>query len=147
MKVHVDGKFYVGWTQFDPERLGVGLDRNIVNNDKTFYSVDGGNSWNTSSFPGSVMIRPVFSTSFDAVIGLEEKIKKSAEVSIYPNPTNNVINVAIENGFFEGAEILNMQGQIVLKSDQERIDVSQLQNGIYFVRLVGHSDSYKIIKQ
>ena len=150
MKVHVGGTFYIGWRQFDPERLGVGLDCNIVNNDKTFYSNDGGVTWNQSSvslYPGSVMIRPVFSTSFDAVIGLKEEKLEEMQVHIFPNPATEYLEIQVENGDFNGAELINLQGQVVMALENNRTHIGSLQSGVYLVRLRGSSKTYKIIKQ
>ena len=149
-KVAVNGTFYIGWRQFDPERLGVGLDRNIVNNDKTFYSTDFGNSWSSSSIPGSVMIRPIFSTSFDVVLGLEEKKAektKLARTVIYPNPTSNSVSIRMENGVNEGAEVFNIQGVKVLETATSTIDLSNQPNGVYFFRVKGYPETHKVIKQ
>ena len=149
-KVAVNGTFYIGWRQFDPERLGVGLDRNIVNNDKTFYSTDFGNSWSSSSIPGSVMIRPIFSTSFDVVLGLEEKKAektKLARTVIYPNPTSNSVSIRMENGVYEGAEVFNIQGVKVLETASSTIDLSNQPNGVYFFRVKGYPETHKVIKQ
>mgnify|MGYP000089878715 CR=1 FL=1 len=146
-KVSVNGTFYIGWRQFDAERLGVGLDRNIVNNDKTFYSTDNGNSWDASSIPGSVMIRPIFSTGLDAVLGIDSDIKEAASVNIYPNPTKNIVNIEVNGGEYNGVEVFNIQGVKVLETESDRIDIENQPNGIYFFRIKGSPETYKIIKQ
>jgi len=148
-KVAVNGTFYIGWRQFDAERLGVGLDKNIVNNDKTFYSTDFGNSWNSSSITGSVMIRPIFSTSYDVVLGLEEEKTEKVDPTkalIYPNPTSNSVSVRMENGVYEGAEVFNIQGVKVLETESSAIDLSNQPNGVYFFRVNGYPETYKVIK-
>ena len=143
----VSGTFYVGWRQFDPERLGVGLDMNIVNNDHTFYSVDFGASWSSSSIEGSVMIRPVFSTSYNAVLGISEKEKEQVDVTVYPNPTGGMVNVKINTGTFNGLNIYNLQGRLVTSSTQTSVDLSEFPSGVYFLKLYGTSKTYKIVKQ
>ena len=57
------------------------------------------------------------------------------EAKIYPNPANDVLNV-------EGSEVIlvevyNIMGQSVLSlnEDFETVDISHLQNGIYFIRI------------
>jgi hypothetical protein len=49
MKLAVGQTFYVGWRQFDADRLNIGLDRNIDNKDKTFYRLNNGFNWSNSS--------------------------------------------------------------------------------------------------
>lgn len=146
-KVHVGGSFFIGWKQFDADRLNVGFDRNLVNNDKTFYSIDNGVSWQQSSIPGSVMIQPIFSTGYDAVLGIKEPIREKIEVSLYPNPTSNVLTIEVENEEFEYAEVVNLQGRIVLRTKTANINLSEYPNGMYLVRVNGKYGPFKIIKQ
>ena len=52
---------------------------------------------------------------------------------IYPNPTKNEVQII---GAFETLEIYDLLGKMVLKSNHKKsIDVSQLNNGIYTVKL------------
>ncbi len=147
MKVGVTGTFYIGWKQFDADRLNVGLDRNLVNNDKTFYSVDNGVSWNMSSISGSVMINPIFSTSYDAVLGIETIESEDRSVNIYPNPTNGEISIEIDGGHFEKAEVFNLQGLKVIESTDANFSLSNLPSGMYFIRVNDTQGPFKIIKK
>ncbi len=146
-KVHVGGTFYIGWRQFDAERLNVGLDRNIVNNDKTFFSVDNGASWNQSQIPGSVMIRPIFSTSLDPILGIAKKPAPELTVNLYPNPTTGMVTIDMNGSEFIGAEVRNIQGQKVAEATDALIDLGDHPSGVYFVTVIGSSKTYKIIKQ
>lgn len=146
-KVHVGGTFYIGWRQFDPERLNVGLDVNTINNDKTFYSVDGEISWNQSNIEGSVMIHPIFSTSFDEVLGLEDQMyEDDVQINIFPNPSSNILNIQ-SNVQIEKIELINIQGQNILETNQSQLNIEGIPNGIYFVRVNDIHGPYKIIKQ
>ena len=147
VRLPITGTFYVGWRQFDPERLGVGLDMNIVNNDHTFYSVDGGGSWNASSIEGSVMIRPVFSTSYNVVLGVSELEKEAFDATVYPNPTTGKVSVKMNSGEFKGMDVFNIQGRLIVSSDENSIDLSDSPAGVYFIKLEGSSKTYKIVKQ
>lgn len=75
----------MGWRQLDPERLNLGLDRNIDNHTTIRYSVDGGDNWFTAPFSGSAMLRPIFSTQLDAILNSPEVVENT--LTIYPNPT------------------------------------------------------------
>ncbi len=145
-RVNVDGTFYIGWKQFDPDRLNVGLDRNFVNNDKTFYSVDGEISWIMSSISGSVMINPIFSTAFDAELGVETILSENVNVTIFPNPTAENITIEIEGEEFNKAEVFNLQGVKVLESSKAKFNLSNLPSGMYFVRVNNILGPYRIIK-
>ncbi len=146
-KVHVAGTFYIGWRQFDQDRLNVGLDRNEINNDKTFFSVDDGISWSASGIEGSVMINPIFSTSYDASLGIVNKKLNPVKVSVFPNPATNEITVDVLDAEFEFSELINLQGIRIGKYYSEKIDISNLPAGIYFVKVNGIYGPFKIIKQ
>lgn len=143
-KVHVGGTFYIGWQQFDPERLNVGLDINTVNNDKTFYSIDGEISWIESTIAGSVMIHPIFSTAYDVVLGLEDNIKNEVLFNVYPNPSNDFINIEGPVDI-EKVELINIQGQKFIDSNQSKIDLRNIPEGVYFLRINDSHGPYKII--
>jgi hypothetical protein len=143
MKVEVGQRFYVGWRQFDSDRLNIGLDRNLDNSQHTFYSINNGVNWFTSSIDGSVMIRPIFSTSLDDELIVDEVT--SAEVQIYPNPSEGEFNIVCDENIFKGCEVLGIDGRIVLKSDSNRFDLSGQPKGMYLVRINGTSIVKKVI--
>ena len=146
-KVHVGGTFYIGWRQFDPDRLNVGLDANVINNDKTFYSIDGEVSWDQSNIEGSIMINPIFSTSFDAVLGLEsQKIEDEVQIKIYPNPSSNFLNIESDIEI-KKVELINIQGQKIVETNQSQLDLTDIPNGIYFLRVNDVHGLFKIIKK
>ncbi len=53
--------------------------------------------------------------------------------SVFPNPVVNIINIEAEN--FEKATFYNMQGQLVLESNLNQIDVVHLPKGIYMLHV------------
>ncbi|MES2588346.1 MAG: T9SS type A sorting domain-containing protein [Bacteroidota bacterium] len=72
-------------------------------------------------------------------------------IKIYPNPTTNFINIE-ESLKFESFELIDIKGQIVRKEklNSSKIDVSNLQNGIYFLNLYTNNKTIvrsKIIKE
>ena len=72
-------------------------------------------------------------------VGVEENAVVEQQVSIYPNPTRDILNVQAEN--FRQVEVLNFLGQVVysanVTSSQFQINTSNLNAGVYFVRLSG----------
>lgn len=142
LKLPITGTFYIGWRQLDPERLGVGLDMNIVNNDKTYYSIDNGATWSTSSFLGSVMIRPIFSTSYDAYLGIKEE-KEIKNITIYPNPSSNGVFHLTEATDFT---VVDLFGKIVIEGNSDLIDLTDAPSGVYYVHSNEGSWNAKIIK-
>ncbi len=148
VKVPVGEKFHIGWRQLDPERLNLGLDRNIDRSETIRFSVDGGFTWLQSPFPGSAMIRPVFSTALDAILS-SNSLKTEEKVILYPNPTSKYLNIGgLVNSVGIEIEMYDSFGRLMLKSNETVIDLSEFHSGIYFVRIPSISEkTYKVIKQ
>ena len=62
------------------------------------------------------------------------------EINVYPNPANNFINF---DGTFDEATIYNIFGNKIISSTKTQIDISQLSNGIYFIK-IRDNDRYVI---
>lgn len=150
MKVHVDGTFYIGWKQLDPDRLGVGLDMNIPNGDKTFIStVASGFTWDQSQFNGSVMIRPIFSTTLDPTLGFESTENRSlqTEVRLVPNPASTSFKVDLDGVPYQGVQVVDLFGKEIITISEKQIDVTNWQSGVYLVRVIGTNQTVKLLKQ
>ena len=145
VKVAVGTTFFVGWRQLDPDRLNLGLDRNIDNHTTIRYSVDGGNNWYTAPFSGSAMLRPIFSTLIDATLQTYETEEK--ELTIYPNPSYGKLTVEFQNGHQAPLFVYNQLGQLMMSSDSNQLDLTPLNAGIYFISSPNYSTKvYKVIK-
>ncbi len=71
--------------------------------------------------------------------------------NIFPNPTTNFINIE-ESSKFESFELIDIKGELILKDklNSSQIDISSLQNGIYFLNLINENKQIsrsKIIKE
>ncbi len=107
-----------------------------------FYSAtnaangNGGNS-------GDVIYLSMLSVEEDITISVGENYLED-QISMYPNPATSVVNMKLP----EGAEmhIFNMLGNVIeVRKNMrsiETIDVSSLQNGIYFVRVVHNGETH-----
>ena len=67
------------------------------------------------------------------------------EFSIYPNPSKDLLNVEYEGGL-KSVIILNMLGQRIkqfenMDSQRMNINISDLEQGIYMIRLTSNDDS------
>jgi hypothetical protein len=148
LKVKVNGTFYIGWRQFDDKTLNVGLDKNIDNSNHTFYSVNGGASWIESEIPGSVMIRPIFSTSMNAELGLKEKSPKlNSTVIAVPNPSTGYFELNSNNDIVTQFQIYNLLGKLVMTGQGNNVDLTNFENGMYLVRTNVSATTIKIIKK
>ena len=77
------------------------------------------------------------------------------EIKFYPNPTSDMITVEINGKSIDGEiSIINLQGQIVgrkeFKGNSTVINTSNLESGIYFMRIADEKNeikAYKLIKK
>lgn len=60
--------------------------------------------------------------------------QKNLEVNLYPNPSNDEVNIEMKNEV-DSIEIYTILGQKVLESKNKQINVSSLATGIYMVRI------------
>ena len=148
MKVAVGTKFHIGWRQLDAVRLNAGLDRNIDNSSKIRYSVDGGFTWLSSPFEGSAMIRPVFSTALDTTLAQIDFIE-TKDIILYPNPTSDIVHFMENNMEVTYQFVLyNSVGQLIESNYASEVQLSNLDQGIYFVQFPEVSSKiFKIVKQ
>ncbi len=104
-----------------------------------FSSWDDGNTDNPRNI--TVTENATYIASFAPATGIEENI--APEISIFPNPTSNLLNI-ISSETISEIEIVNVIGQIVLQmdvnSDNAVCNVSNLSNGMYFIRIYGNEN-------
>jgi hypothetical protein len=88
-----------------------------------------------------------------APINLSINENKNATFRFYPNPVKDFLRFSNENNF-ESLEVTDIQGSLVkkiaLKTGQNQHDLSELNKGIYFVRLSsndGKTSFYKLVKE
>ncbi|MFT4594622.1 MAG: hypothetical protein ACI85G_000536 [Psychroserpens sp.] len=129
---------WIGWRQEEATgvKFSVGFDKRTDNSDKVFYNL--GTTWNQSSIPGSVMIRPVFGQPFDWVSGVDEN--KIQSLSVYPNPANGNLRIQEKySGQFSNSQIsiFDLTGREVFSQTgySKALDVSQLIAGIYLLQV------------
>ena len=67
------------------------------------------------------------------------------EVSIYPNPANDVVMILNDNGLnITNVEILDLTGRTVLSTENTNdIDISAIPEGQYFVKIIGETTVVK----
>ena len=146
----------------DPIQNGVGGTASNVNIYQQMYlAICDENFPQTSSIPGAQTVRNELSNlilSFGGAIpdcGLlsTKEIESDRRILVYPNPNNGnfTLETGIENGYMQ---ILSLEGRILnrkgFSSDKINIDVSDLPQGIYFVKVSNPKSNFskteKIIK-
>lgn len=69
---------------------------------------------------------------------------------IYPNPASDFIHIQLKDNQQELVKIYNTAGTLVKEisvSNHQKIDISDLSNGVYFVHLIEQQQSFKLIKK
>ena len=138
------GKFYVGLNLVtDPNaetQIVLGYDANNSHPDKFFCRTPIGMWSNCSTpdyFPGSYMIRPVFSNKQNTPLAVVKGVN-TLECSVYPNPTNGLINIT---GKVNNAKVYDVTGKLMAEQNFNSMDYSKAMNlqslneGLYLVHL------------
>lgn len=130
------GSYYVGFTQNTNQFLNVGFDKNINSQSKLFYNISG--VWNNSPYVGSLMLHPVFGSISEFSGIADEGAASKNEILVYPNPANDRLffNEVIKNSRMNFS-IIDLLGKTLIQNsvDLDYIDISTLENGVYFIQL------------
>jgi len=129
--IPVPTSYFVGFEQIENKMLYIGMDFNIDNSDKIFYNTTG--NWVNTSFPGSLIIRPVYSTGLNSTLSTpqnEIEVKTSNIYNVYPNPTANTINI---EGLTQNqkVELYDLTGRKILSSQFKQVNLNNFDNGVY----------------
>ncbi|RMA57756.1 discoidin domain-containing protein [Ulvibacter antarcticus] len=94
-----------------------------------------------------------FTLQFESLI-LDVNASELDAVSIFPNPTQNTINIVSPNAALTGIEIFDLRGRSVKRvtitsETTQRIDISNLESALYFVKISSENGliTKRIIKQ
>ena len=147
--VSVADTFFVGWQKLSADNtiMNIGLDINSTNENYKFYNIYG--DWQQSSVDGVMMMRPIFGDT-----DLSDIEKFESEIQIYPNPTNDIVNIQLQNLPENKSDIYvyDFSGKLILNSsfsdDNTSIDLSNYSTGVYFIKIVTENQiiNKKIIK-
>lgn len=99
-----------------------------------------------SNESNSVWNGPVFSTIIKA-LGTEET--SIAKVSVYPNPTRDIVNINTTSKVSK-VTIFGTDGKQLLEDSTSKVNVSKLPSGVYILKIHfadGKSSTQKIVKQ
>ncbi|MFC2128054.1 T9SS type A sorting domain-containing protein, partial [Bacteroidota bacterium] len=136
--------FYQGWktptTTFTPEVESRSLDdgdagtTNIYTDITVFFRARNGNS-------DTVIYLDDITSSIESVLDVQKNLEKKSEFTVYPNPVRNVLNFTSKVALIEMFSVL---GQKVKKAQNTNsIDVSNLDNGSYVVRITDQEGNFK----
>jgi CO dehydrogenase/acetyl-CoA synthase epsilon subunit len=88
-------------------------------------------------------------------VGIPEIPQETLKIKIYPNPTTSKLKIECEEMNVESVEVFDIVGKIVsthhfiTSSFHQTIDISHLNNGIYFVKVLAKQGEIvkKVVKQ
>ena len=139
------------------DNLGLGYTSTIFTEGTTWnQSTTLATGWannETYNFLVSFMLRANFGEVVESTVGLDEV--KSSEISIYPNPStgNFNLNISNVNAASVDVEITDVSGKVILSnayntnngSVNESINISNVDDGVYIVRVNGGQSMVKRI--
>ena len=128
--IRLNGTFYVGLVQRENGLINIGIDMTNNNSQYNYFNTNG--SWQQSSMPGSIMIRPVVGKGY--YIGVEENPETSG-VCLYPNPTSSLLHI---EGVTQGQSIAlyDITGRKVLQTTfTPELSVEGLSPGLYLISI------------
>ena len=143
------GKYFVGWSQTTADIINVGYDLNRNSNLRTYANYTG--VWQQSGLDGTLMIRPAFVNEKDNLVGINEQLSED-NVSVYPNPTQDLIYIVTEDDFdVTNYQLIDINGRIIDQNvlTGRELNLSSLENGVYFLQLSnnqGNTITKRVIK-
>ena len=97
------------------------------------------------NFPG---VQTAINDALSAPLGIEQMWGDKFQLSSYPNPVNNILNVSYTKDQSETItfSIIDLLGKIVIQEKEltTSIDVSSLNNGNYFLKVTSETSSESI---
>jgi len=134
-------EFYLGFEQITSDNLNIGYDLTNDSRDYTYYNI--GMGWLPTIYSGSIMLRPEFGVN--ALTGVSTVKPVQESFSLYPNPLSGSylnLDYSANNPINAEIEIYNLTGQLIYRQRFEKqINVSQLNRGIYLVKLVDRTNA------
>lgn len=132
----ISGTFYVGWDQTDEDNIQVGLDMNNSAQEHMYYKI--GNNWNSSLVEAAPMIRPVLGEELPVSID-ETIVKPEKSFSIFPNPSSNVYNIAVNQQGEYLYQIYDLQGKRLetgrFMGDKAKFSLAEQVPGFYILQV------------
>lgn len=80
------------------------------------------------------------------ILSIPQEPQQIPPISIYPNPTTNVLTVQHDPNTTEKYSIIGSDGKLILTNIQSPINVSQLPSGVYFITNEARTWYKKFIK-
>jgi len=148
--LRITGTFYVGWIQTTNDNLSVGFDQYNNSQNEILYNSTG--NWNTSSYPGSLMIRPVVGKPIP--LGQGDILTENREIRIFPNPCStgriHIIKSDRQQLSATGLRIriTDLTGHVLANHPcTDDLDVSDLPTGFYLLSVTDDAGKRITVKK
>ena len=101
-----------------------------------------------SSFVADTIVNDT--TITDTTTNIDGVVESNIDVSIFPNPIVNILNINLNDSYFDGigVSVMDISGRIIITQtiyENTTLDVSSLNSGIYILSL-NHNGSIKVEK-
>ena len=126
--------FFVGWKNDTRKVYSLAYDFNNDNDHRVFYNIS--DSWN-ELLKGTPMIRPLMGDDFEYVSTKE--ILNPMTLSIYPNPTSNIVFIDVENYSEASVQVYNSTGKLLMHRQilgKESINLKPFGKGVYLIKVL-----------
>lgn len=75
------------------------------------------------------------------VLGVQEISNIENNITIFPNPSQNIFTLTLKNNFIEEVEVINELGQTIFRSEniknsQYTLNIGNTNDGIYFLKII-----------
>jgi hypothetical protein len=139
--IPADSDFYVGFQQASAATQGIPLGFDVQNPCNCTWVNPDGNEWSplSANIQGALMIRPVFGEAYSTNSGSHEVASSDMGLSIYPNPSNGIVNFSLRDGSYQDFQLVvfNNLGQQVYKAAlAEKLDFSGFKAGVYHLQFL-----------
>jgi hypothetical protein len=146
------GIYYIGIKQEIASGIGIGFDKNLNHMTDLYYN--SGSGFTQSQIPGSLMMRPVFGKKVPPPpVGITESENYIKDLSVFPNPANELINLKSVGDRNISYELLDLTGRVIDKSlassATHSIHSASIAPGVYFlvIRSGNLVDTRKVVVQ
>jgi Secretion system C-terminal sorting domain len=147
------GTFYAGTVQpaySNSDSLYFGLDVNRVGGNHAYFRLEGaGAAWNPSLISGAIMIRPLLGADItDSKVAGPNVV--CTVTGIKPNPAHAAFYIQSAIAGDYGFRLTDLAGRTLLTgnvSDGQPVDISDLSEGMYLVRISDKSGAVIAIEK
>jgi len=145
-KVTLSASGAKSYTWTSPGSYATGAVVNLFPQSNSTYTVS---ALDTNGCATSTML----TVQVQACTGLDALNGNTASLDVYPNPSNGVFTIELNNGVTKTIEVIDFTGKTVITAtsneDKTPLSINELANGIYYLRVqsINAVQMKKIIKQ